>query len=151
MSATIDEVPAATETTAAPARQQPATQAELAIGGMTCASCVARVERKLSKLEGVRSASVNLATERASVAYDPARVSPAQLIAAVEAAGYGAAPVVERMAAGADEEDSRRRDLANRRRTLGLGVVLSALVLVLAMAPGLLDFPTARSHNYLLA
>src|SRR5579875_3842554 len=59
---------------------------DLSIAGMTCASCVARVERKLGRLDGVQAAGVNLATERASVAYDPARVSPAQLISAVEAA-----------------------------------------------------------------
>ena len=63
---------------------------ELPITGMTCASCANRIERKLNKLDGV-SASVNYATERATVDYDPAAVAPEQLTAAVEAAGYQAA------------------------------------------------------------
>ena len=62
---------------------------ELAIGGMTCASCAARVEKKLNKLDGV-TATVNLATETAWVSY-PGTASPDELIAAVEQAGYTAA------------------------------------------------------------
>ncbi|MHB1890219.1 MAG: heavy metal translocating P-type ATPase [Acidimicrobiales bacterium] len=63
---------------------------ELAITGMTCASCAARIEKRLNKLDSV-AASVNFASEHAAVAYDPARVGLDQLIGAVEAAGYGAA------------------------------------------------------------
>lgn len=66
-------------------------EAQLPIEGMTCASCVRRVERALSKVEGVSSAGVNLATERATVKYDPAKVSPADLRSAVEKAGYNVA------------------------------------------------------------
>src|SRR5438067_2943301 len=67
---------------------------ELAIEGMTCASCVRRVERALGKVPGVASASVNLATERARVALDPAAPADAeQLLAAVERAGYAARPL----------------------------------------------------------
>jgi len=126
---------------------------ELAISGMTCASCVARVERKLGKVEGVRSAAVNLATERATVAYDPSRVKVARLIGAVEAAGYGATPVVEDASAedGAVEETRRARALARRRTTLLSGAALCAVILILAMAPPLMMFPTAQTHNYLLA
>src|SRR5688500_12723390 len=69
--------------------EQPLTEVSLAVGGMTCASCVSRVERKLNKIEGVQ-ASVNLATERATVRY-AAPVRPEQLVAAVEQAGYSAA------------------------------------------------------------
>ncbi|MHB1740941.1 MAG: cation transporter, partial [Actinomycetes bacterium] len=61
---------------------------ELAIGGMTCASCAARVEKKLNRLGGV-TASVNYATEKARVVV-PAGVSPAELIRTVEATGYTA-------------------------------------------------------------
>jgi Cu+-exporting ATPase len=63
---------------------------ELAIGGMTCASCAARIERKLNRLDGV-TATVNFATEKASVTY-PSGVTPAQLIATVEKIGYSAWP-----------------------------------------------------------
>lgn len=75
----------------APSTGGDAREASLPITGMTCASCVRRVERALGRVEGVREASVNLATERARVAYDPAAVSPEQLRAAVERAGYGVA------------------------------------------------------------
>jgi P-type Cu+ transporter len=64
-------------------------EANLLVSGMTCASCVRRVERGLEKLEGVQEASVNLATERATVSYDPTVVSPDDLRGAVEKAGYG--------------------------------------------------------------
>jgi Cu+-exporting ATPase len=64
-------------------------QIELPITGMTCASCVNRVEKALKKVPGVSAASVNLATEQAAVSYDPAQLAPGQLQAAVEKAGYG--------------------------------------------------------------
>jgi Cu+-exporting ATPase len=65
------------------------TRIDLELEGMTCAGCAARVERSLNALDGVE-ATVNLATERASVAYDPRAASVADLVAAVESAGYGA-------------------------------------------------------------
>ncbi len=58
------------------------------ISGMTCASCVRRVERALSRVDGVSEAAVSFATERATVSYDPSRTSPAVLARAVEEAGY---------------------------------------------------------------
>jgi Cu+-exporting ATPase len=60
------------------------------VTGMTCASCVRRVERTLSKKEGVAGTSVNFAAEKASVTYDPAATSPNELVGAIRAAGYGA-------------------------------------------------------------
>ncbi|MDA8058174.1 MAG: heavy metal translocating P-type ATPase [Actinomycetota bacterium] len=63
---------------------------ELAITGMTCASCAARIEKRLNKLDGV-TATVNFASEHAAVAYDPDQVRVEDLLGAVEAAGYGAA------------------------------------------------------------
>jgi len=70
---------------------EPAGEVTFDIEGMTCASCVRRVEVALDKLEGVRSSSVNLATERATVTFDPAKVQVVTLAKAVEAAGYGVA------------------------------------------------------------
>jgi P-type Cu+ transporter len=64
---------------------------ELEIGGMTCTSCAARVEKKLSKLDGVLLANVNYATELASVSYDSSHVHLPDLLRAVESAGYTAA------------------------------------------------------------
>ncbi len=76
----------ATTTPAADGRQR----VDLAITGMTCASCAARIEKRLNKLDGV-AATVNFASEHAAVAFDPDQVRVADLIDAVEAAGYGAA------------------------------------------------------------
>src|SRR4028118_1759988 len=59
------------------------------VTGMTCASCVRRVERVLSKKEGVVSARVNFAAEKATVEYDPKTTSPDALIGTIEGAGYG--------------------------------------------------------------
>ncbi len=70
----------------------PAQRIDLAIEGMTCASCVARVEKALAGVPGVEAASVNLATERASIEAGAA-VDPSVLVQAVERAGYGARPV----------------------------------------------------------
>ncbi|MGQ0482758.1 MAG: cation transporter, partial [Pseudonocardia sp.] len=66
----------------------PVTDIELAIGGMTCASCANRIERKLNKLDGV-TATVNYATEKAKI-NAPDGIDPAELLAQVEAAGYTA-------------------------------------------------------------
>ncbi|MEU2023102.1 heavy metal translocating P-type ATPase [Streptomyces sp. NPDC016469] len=67
-------------------------RAEFMIGGMTCASCAARVEKKLNRMDGV-TASVNYATEKARVSYDGAAVSVTDLVATVERTGYTAKPV----------------------------------------------------------
>ena len=62
----------------------------LIITGMTCASCAVRIEKKLNKLEGVKSAIVNLATEKAKVHFDEAKLKPVDIIRAVELIGYHA-------------------------------------------------------------
>lgn len=63
--------------------------AHLAIDGMTCGGCAAKVRRTLEALPGVATATVDLAQHQATVGYDPATVSPAALAQAVEALGYG--------------------------------------------------------------
>ncbi|HTE85243.1 MAG TPA: cation transporter, partial [Dehalococcoidia bacterium] len=68
-------------------------EATFPVAGMTCASCVRRVERTLARVPGVSEASVNLATERARVVFDPGVVDAAGLGAAVEKAGYKLGPV----------------------------------------------------------
>ncbi|WP_433287556.1 heavy metal translocating P-type ATPase [Pseudonocardia sp. CA-142604] len=122
----------ATGATSAPAGQE----VELVIGGMTCASCANRIERKLNKLDGV-TATVNYATEKAKVVA-PEGVDPAELVAAVEAAGYTAQvprPVSDEPAAGsADDEPDDTRAL--RQRLIG-SAVLSVPVIALAMIPAL--------------
>ncbi len=66
-------------------------QVTLPITGMTCANCVATVERNLKKVDGVQVALVNLSSERATVEYDPSRAGLEDLIGRVERAGYGVA------------------------------------------------------------
>ena len=107
----------------------------LAIGGMTCAACVRKVEKALGKVPGVSAANVNLVTERASVTYDPASVSDAQLVAAVERVGYEAGPLTPQAVedATATEAERRARELKQRRDRLALGVALSLPILILSM------------------
>ena len=85
-------------------------QLTLPITGMTCANCVATVERNLKKLDGVNSAIVNLSSERATVEYDTAKLGLGQMIARVNRAGYGVATgeadlIIKRLA---DDNDARR-------------------------------------------
>ena len=75
-------------------QQQPLVTAELAVGGMHCSACASRIQKTLGRLPAVASASVNLATTRAFVSYDPARLDTDQICSAVSAVGYSAAPVV---------------------------------------------------------
>jgi P-type Cu+ transporter len=103
-------------------------QLDLPISGMTCASCASRVERSLNELDGV-VATVNYATERASVAYDPGTVEAERLLAAVEAAGYGAA-----LPDGERADAPREPDTADAlHRRLLVSAALSVPVLLLSM------------------
>ncbi|RVT96329.1 copper-translocating P-type ATPase [Rhodovarius crocodyli] len=105
---------------------------DYSITGMTCASCVARVERAILAVPGVTAASVNLATERASVR--GLGVAPAAIIAAVERAGYEAAPAEGASAARLAEETARREaEEAGLRRDTLLAVLLSAPLFVVEM------------------
>jgi Cu+-exporting ATPase len=131
-------------------------EASLPIEGMTCASCVRRVERALAKVPGVTAANVNLATEKATVAYDPAQADLGRLTGAVEKAGYkvGPTPVpaatggsaataatstsesTPKATAGAEPVDERARErdreIAHLKRTslvsLAVGVAMMALM-----------------------
>lgn len=109
-------------------------QMELNVGGMTCASCVARVERSLKKVQRVKDAQVNLSTERAVVTVEPDGPAEADLIRAVEAAGYNASPVEAETAARQDQLQGER-DAALRKQRLNLIVaaVLTTPVVLLAM------------------
>jgi Cu+-exporting ATPase len=100
---------------------------DLVIGGMTCASCAARVEKKLNKLDGV-TATVNLATETARVSF-PGAVTVADLIATVERTGYTAALPAPR------DADESPGDPGSARRRLLVSLALAIPVTVLAMVP----------------
>ncbi|HTH70876.1 MAG TPA: heavy metal translocating P-type ATPase [Candidatus Saccharimonadales bacterium] len=120
-------------TTAAPTEQK----RDLAITGMTCASCVASVESALRSVPGVASADVNLATERATVRL-AAMADMGGLVRAVERAGYGALPIPSDERERAEHADAeralRQRYVADLRRRLVIAAVLAAATMALAMA-----------------
>jgi P-type Cu+ transporter len=113
----------ATVAAGAPAR------VELAVEGMTCAGCAARVERSLNAIDGVE-ATVNYATERAAVAFDPERAGVGDLVGAVEGAGYGAA-----LQRGHPSE----RGGPNSLRLVAAAALTAPVLLVAMVAP--LQFP----------
>ncbi len=124
---TTDQAPAGTVTPS---------QVELLLTGMTCASCANRIERKLNKLDGV-SAAVNYATEKATVSYS-GDVTTDDLVATVEAAGYGA-HLPEPPAPAVDDTDEAPDDASTkalRDRLIG-SAILSIPVIALAMIPAL--------------
>ncbi len=113
---------------------------ELTLTGMTCASCANRIERKLNKLDGVR-ATVNYATEKASVTYDDA-VAPEDLVATVESAGYGASLPAPEPADGDPTSATNtaipeRDHVAELRHRLVVSAALSIPVIAMAMIPAL--------------
>ncbi len=117
----------------------------LRIGGMTCASCVRRVERALNRVEGVDEASVNFASSTARVSLGDA-IEPEQLVAAVERAGYDAAE----LEAGAEAADEGARA---RLAVLAMGGLLAVPVIIASMAmdiAGLPLFGSERATGWLL-
>lgn len=104
----------------------------LAIDGMTCASCSAAVERALKKQPGVSSVSVNLATNKATLVYDPAQIKLGALKSAVEKAGYGARELIEgqKQDAEAQRRDAEMKSMTQR---LILAVVFAVPLLYIAM------------------
>ncbi|EFL21250.1 copper-exporting ATPase [Streptomyces himastatinicus ATCC 53653] len=121
-------------TTATPGAEE----VELAIGGMTCASCAARIEKKLNRMDGVE-ATVNYATEKAKVTFRD-DIAVAELIATVEATGYTARepePDPAHPAPGADADDEGEAELRPLRQGLTAAVVLAVPVIAMAMVPAL--------------
>ncbi|MFB7884570.1 heavy metal translocating P-type ATPase [Microbacterium sp. NPDC056057] len=112
----------------------PASRFELEIGGMTCASCAARIEKRLNRMDGVE-ASVNYATEKAFVTA-PAGLDPQALIQEVEKSGYSAALPAPPAAEPATEEPADPELTSLRQRLIG-SIVLSVPVILLAMIPAL--------------
>ncbi|MFE2604582.1 heavy metal translocating P-type ATPase [Streptomyces mirabilis] len=135
----IAETAQTTATTPITAPAAPS-EVELTIGGMTCASCAARVEKKLNRMDGV-TATVNFATEKAKVSY-PVGVQVADLIATVVKTGYTAeepppprleAPERAADAVGADEDP----ELASLRERLVVSALLALPVVLMSMVPAL--------------
>jgi Cu+-exporting ATPase len=133
------------------------TQQTLPIVGMTCASCVSRVERALRRPPGVLDVSVNLATEKATVTYVPGQATRDDLVAAVRASGYDvvdeSAPATEAGAWGAADAEEAARAASYRalRRKVVVGFVLSTLIFAGTMQPEWFPFlPSWLNNGYLL-
>lgn len=106
----------------------PVQTTELSIEGMTCASCVGRVEKALSKVPGVKKASVNLATEKAQVEFYTGSVELEQLLSAVLKSGYKATPVKNEQTGDADEK--KLQQLSLEKKKLILSAILSAPLII---------------------
>lgn len=136
--------PMSTTTDPRPETEADTLSVDLAITGMTCASCSARIERKLGKIDGVE-ASVNLATEKATVRH-PGSVAVDDLISAVESAGYGASVIEpEARLAPPSHTPIARADLQRRAIVAG---ALALVVVVIAMGPW--DFAAGPWLEWLL-
>ncbi len=127
-SALVKDIEPLAAPAASPKQRRPADANEpgvmLNIDGMTCASCVARVEKALAAVSGVSAARVNLATNQASVQFGDKPASLADLISAVERVGYEAAPAGTPADAGADLADRSERELFRWRWRLWVGAAL---------------------------
>jgi len=109
-----------------------ATNEELMITGMSCASCAAAIERTVKKLDGVENVSVNLATNRANVTYDPAQISLTVIKKAVSDAGYGTEELGEEIPDVGEQR--REKELKNMRLRLILAAVFAVPELYIAMS-----------------
>ncbi len=119
-------------TDVAPAPAHETTEVEFTVSGMTCGSCAARVEKALTRQSGVAHAGVNLASEKATVAFDPDEVTTDDLVLAVGKIGYGLAPVDP-----SDEADSADSEAVVQRMWLRRVLVawpLGVVVLILSLA-----------------
>jgi Cu+-exporting ATPase len=132
--------------------------ATLNIEGMTCASCSNFVEKALSRTPGVKSATVNLASEKATVEYLPGQIDRAGLKAAVEQAGYGvyeASPAVAANVLASDDELDARKAAAYQKlkRRFGVAVGLALIIMVLSMLmlwPAMMSLVSMPILNYVL-
>jgi len=113
----------------------PTATVELALTGMTCANCAANIERTLSrKVPGVVTANVNFASERAMVTYVPGAAAVSEMVAAVEAAGYGAISPDETADAEDVEQAARRAEIQDQTRKFITGVIFALPLFLLSMA-----------------
>jgi Cu+-exporting ATPase len=114
----------------------PTEQVEFRVSGMSCASCVVNIESVLGELPGVDRVDVSFGTERATVEFDPTRITPAELQAAVADAGYRLVPREAPGSAATEDHEAaeRRAEIADLSRRVVIGAVLSAPVVFTVMA-----------------
>ena len=138
------------------ATETPNTPSELSLPvvGMTCASCVNRIERFLNRAEGVADASVNLATERATVRFDPALIDRTGIVATIEASGYEVGREVSADAGTEDEQAADEAERAAERRELLTGALVSLTIGLAMMAvmfwPGGAPWPMMDINRWFL-
>jgi Cu+-exporting ATPase len=123
------------------------TQLELAIEGMTCASCVKRVEKALTHVPGVAQAQVNLATERALVSYDPSSAQPQAMVDAVIKMGYEARPIAAQDDHAERQSQARDAEAQRLQRAFTVALVLTLPVFLLEMGSHLIP----AMHHWVLA
>ncbi len=125
----------------------PVEKTTLSIVGMTCASCVAHVEKALKGVEGVLSASVNLATGRATGEYIPGVASFADLVAAVKDAGYDVLIEREELTLEAESEEERRMRIARRRMLIAWGFTIPVILWMLPEMLSGIAWPTPTLYH----
>lgn len=118
----------------------------LKIGGMTCAACAANVHKALEKLDGVTTADVNIATEKAVVEFDPEKVSKTTMEQAIKSAGYY---VVDRAMSIEMERINKQREIKRQRVKMIVALCFAAVVFYIAMAP-MITFVKIPYPNFLL-
>ncbi|NLD49266.1 MAG: copper-translocating P-type ATPase [Clostridiaceae bacterium] len=116
---------------------------DLKISGMSCAACAAKIEKRLSKMEGVIKAAVNLATEKASIEYLPSRVKTSDVVKTIEALGYKAEKAEE---SRDREKEQREKEIKKLRIELIASALLSS-PLIMAMLLTLVNLDIAFLHN----
>ncbi len=142
--ATVEDEP---EAPAGPGGQAATRRVVLPVQGMTCASCVARVERALTGTSGVSTAAVNLATNRATIEYDPSKVSLPDLKKAVAGVGYEALDPIAEEGVQDRERLARQREVNGLRQRLVVSAILTAPLIfgaMTVMVPGVPMF----LHNF---
>jgi Cu+-exporting ATPase len=124
---------------------KPDSRLTLKITGMSCAACAAKIEKKLAKTEGITKAAVNLATEKATVEFDPSKRKVSEIIGTITALGYGAA-VVEEISPD-HEKEQREKEIRRLRRELIISIALSS-PLILAMLLTLFKINIEFLHDW---
>jgi len=133
---------------------RPDAELNLPVLGMTCASCVNRIERFLNRTDGVAEANVNLATERATVRFDPARIDRAGIVATIEASGYDVGREATADASAGEVEAADEAERAVERRELLTGAIISLgiglVMMAIMFAPGGPPWPMVDINRWLL-
>ena len=122
---------------------------DMPVTGMTCAACANRIERTLNRQPGVKEASVNFATERATVKFDPGVTNTDALVETIRSAGYDAHPETEGTDADDSLEAAHAAEYAEAKRRFLVAAALSLPVLVIAMSHGTIEFLNFPGVNWL--